>query len=323
MDDFSFLLNPLPTSYSGLTDYASQATEALSSLKDLGLQGNKQGDTTDFQSLLALMLLGFNMQGVSSNSFGSSDTEADQNIMGFSFSSLMAPLMLTLLEQILAKNTRESMSQNTVPGSISSVGEAIRYHINQFDAESQIGGDGINANCGPTSLAIALHALGLRVKGEDTSTSSGRAIELARLSMVNDPSRDGVDEYGNRVDSENNTFTNFDDLMHGAQAAGARAKLLETNAASVRSALEEGAKVVVSGTFVGKNPLPWTGDRGRDNQGAPGNATKHLVAITAYDPKTGTFILNDPARNIPLAITSSALENFMAGNAGALAIYRS
>jgi uncharacterized protein YvpB len=323
MDDFSFLLNPLSTSYSGLTDYASQATEALSSLKDLGLQGNEQGDTSDFQSLLALMLLGFNMQGTDSNSFSSSDTKADQNIMGFSFSSLMAPLMLNLLEQILAKNTRENISQDTISASVSAVGEATRYQINQFDAESQIGGDGINANCGPTSLAMALHALGLRVKGEDTSTSSGRAIELARMSMVNDPSRDGVDEYGNRVDGEQNTFTNFDDLIRGAQAAGATPQLLETNATSIRNAIDKGAKIIVSGTFVGKNPLPWTGDRGSDNQLAPGHATKHMVAITGYDPKTGVFILNDPARNTPLAISSLTLENFMAGNAGALAIFRS
>jgi hypothetical protein len=216
MDDFSFLLNPLPTSYSGLTDYSSQATEALSSLKDLELQGNEQGDTTDFQSLLSLMLLGFNMQGVSSNQFGSSDTEADQNIMGFSFSSLMAPLMLNLLEQILAKNTRESMSQNTTPGSISSVGEAIRYQINQFDAESQIGGDGINANCGPTSLAIALHALGLKVKGEGTSTSSGRVIELARLSMVNDPNFFEVENMSGDLVDPSSVLTG----VHGACGVG-------------------------------------------------------------------------------------------------------
>jgi len=78
----------------------------------------------------------------------------------------------------------------------------------------------------------------------------------------------------------------------------------------------------VSGTFSGKANLPWTGDRGPDNNGAPGNATKHIVTVSGYNQETGRFIINDPARRTPIEVTASQLENFMSGNAGAMAIQR-
>jgi hypothetical protein len=84
--------------------------------------------------------------------------------------------------------------------------------------------------------------------------------------------------------------------------------------------LDFGAKVIVSGTFEGKSPLPWTGDSGVDNNSAPGFATKHFVLVTAYDSKTGQFTLHDPARNSVLHVSTTDLQNFMNGNEGALAL---
>jgi hypothetical protein len=195
-----------------------------------------------------------------------------------------------------------------------------QVHINQFSAEKGDGGDGINADCGPTSLVMALHSLGLKVKGETSISSNGDMVDLARLSMVTDSSRDGIDKNGNRSDAEHNTFTNFDDLTRGAEAAGATARRITPTASSIKNALLTGSKIIVSGTFVGKNPLPWTGDSGTDNNLAPGNATKHIVAITGYNQSQGKYIVEDPARKNTLLVTASQLEAFMDGNAGALAI---
>jgi hypothetical protein len=167
---------------------------------------------------------------------------------------------------------------------------------------------------------MALHSLGLKVKGETSISSNGDMVDLARLSMVTDSSRDGIDKNGNRSDAEHNTFTNFDDLTRGAEAAGATARRITPTASSIKNALLTGSKIIVSGTFVGKNPLPWTGDSGTDNNLAPGNATKHIVAITGYNQSQGKYIVEDPARKNTLLVTASQLEAFMDGNAGALAI---
>jgi hypothetical protein len=224
----------------------------------------------------------------------------------------MSTDMLSLLEQLLQQNFQTESSDLS--------GQSV--HINQFAAEISVGGDGANANCGPTSLTIALHALGLKVAGETASTSSGQAVDLARKSMAVDASKDGVDSSGNRIESEHSTFTNFAELKRGARAAGAAVRDINPSASTIQTALESGAKVIISGTFVGKSPLPWTGDRGSDNQSAPGGATAHIVAVTGYDAQSGTFTVNDPARNTVIQVDAETLQYFMQGNAGAIAISR-
>ena len=196
------------------------------------------------------------------------------------------------------------------------------HHINQFQAELQVGGDGANADCGPTSLVMALHQLGLRVAGETSNSNDGDAVDLARLSMIADSARDGVDANGNRVDAEHSTYTNFGDLKRGAAAAGAKSQMITSSAAGIQSALQSGASVIVSGTFTGKYPLPWTGDRGIDNNSAPGHAGAHLIEVSAYDSASNTFTVQDPARNQALQVSASALEQFMAGNSGAMALWK-
>jgi hypothetical protein len=129
-----------------------------------------------------------------------------------------------------------------------------------------------------------------------------------------------VDASGKRVNAEHDTFTNFNDLARGAAAAGVKSENLTPTASNIAQALQSGASVIASGTFAGKYPPPWTGDSGVDNQSAPGNATAHIIEIRSYDPSTGLFTINDPARHQPNLITATDLENFMSGNAGAMAL---
>lgn len=205
---------------------------------------------------------------------------------------------------------------------VRSISDAEKYHICQVEAELSVGGDGRTANCGPASLAVALHALDLKVKGEKDDMKSGEVVDLARKSMVTDEARDGVDSKGNRVEAEHSRFTYWSDLERGAQAAGVSQQRIKPDAGSIEKAIGMGGTVIVSGGFTGKNPLPWTGDRGHDNDAAPGGATDHVVAVTGYDSQRNLFIVSDPARAKPLAVAPETLEYFMQGNPGALKISR-
>ena len=227
---------------------------------------------------------------------------------------VMGIFMLGLLEKIVERLPEGVAAAGTA------LGTAVFQHINQFDAERAEGGDGRNADCGPTALVMALRAVGLNVAGCAPNTGDGEAIRLARASMVTDRSRDGLDGSGGNADGERNTFTNLSEVQRGAQLSGAVTQPLAANAESIRGALLRGSSVVVLGTFSGKSPLPWTGDRGPDNNSAPGGATGHFVTVTAYNPNTGTFTVHDPARRTPLAVSGPTLELFIRGNAGALAI---
>jgi hypothetical protein len=240
--------------------------------------------------------------------------------------SLSLIFMLSMCEQLLSlqvqndiqTSSNSSSTKNQGGGNLQEVGKP--YHINQFDAALQVGGSGANCDCGPTSLVMALHQIGLLVAGETSGSNNGQAVDLARFSMASSTATDGVDANGNRVNAEHNTFTNFNDLARGAAAAGAKSTMITPTAEAIAQALQSGASVIASGTFVGKYPLPWTGDRGSDNQTAPGYATGHIIAIRSYDSATGLFTINDPARNEPHQVTASALNSFMAGNAGAMAL---
>ena len=285
------------------------------------------------EKLLPIMMLGLmsSTGGLDSSSSKSSGLGGD----------MMAPLMLMIFQKMFASDQTSTSSSAIIDTTVAKVNQLTRTqaaanaygnslavpalkstHINQFDAELQVGGDGMNADCGPTSLVMALRALKLQVKGENASTSNGQAVDLARLSMVIDSTRDGVDANGNRVESEHSTFTDLDDIARGAKAAGGRTDRLLENAGSIKQALVNNASVVVTGTFTGKSSLPWTGDRGVDNNSAPGGAGRHLIAVTDYDQNTKMFLVMDPARSTPLMVSDRSLEDFMSGNAGALAIYK-
>ncbi len=132
---------------------------------------------------------------------------------------------------------------------------------------------------------------------------------------------DGFFDAARRSNAEHDSFTNFNDLARGAAAAGAKGTMITPSAASIQSALQSGS-VVASATFAGKYPPPWTGNLGFDNNSAPGNATSHLIEVSSFDPSTNTFTIQDPYRTNSNQVSASALERFMAGNAGALALRR-
>lgn len=285
----------------------------------------------EFSDTLRILLLTQLMSSFQSSSNtglvnGAGDNAGTSAGMDMGLMSSMISMYEQLISQQIQKAAPEA-SQGTTE--LASLGQAVSgaaqtafHHINQFLAELQVGGDGRNADCGPTSLVMALHQLGLSVAGETSDTNDGEAVGLARRSMVNSRDRDGVDANGNRVDAEHSTFTNFNDLARGAAAAGAKSQILPASAAGIRSALQSGASVIASGTFAGKYPLPWTGDRGIDNNTAPGHATAHLIEVSAYDPSSNTFTVHDPARSQVTQVSAAALENFMAGNAGAMGLWK-
>jgi hypothetical protein len=299
----------------------------------MALENNSNSQNLSQEKLLPLMMLG--MMG--SSSILGSDSSSSSGLG----TDIMSPVMMTLLNKLLSGGLSSMSGSTSLVNAISNTSsktntlaarnayssnltrEGIKdFHVNQFEAELQVGGDGANADCGPASLVMALRALGLLVKGETANTTDGDAVDLARLSMVDDPELDGVDAEGNRVESEHSIFTTLDDVARGANAAGANVETITANASSIQAALEKGAKVVITGTFAGKDSLPWTGDNGVDNNIAPGGAEGHIVAVTGYDPNNGMFLVQDPARTTPMMVTTQALEQFMDGNAGALAISR-
>ena len=194
--------------------------------------------------------------------------------------------------------------------------------INQFDAEKQVGGDGINSNCGPTSLVMALHRIGLQVEGETSGMSNGKVVDLARKSMAASAAYDGVNSAGKRVESEHNVYTDFDDLARGAEAAGANTRIIDPTVKSIGQSVASGSSVIISGTFIGKSSPPWTGDRGKDDNSSPGGAGNHIVLVSGYNPTKGSFTINDPARNSSIHVSAKTLERFLEGNAGAIAISR-
>ena len=292
----------------------SLTTQLLDSL-------NESSGDTDFQSLMEMMVPLMTMQTMSSSSMFSG-SESGSNFLGIDFSSMMMPVMMQLMEQLLEQQVNSTQASEETAGAVDvqSVEDAAGIHINQFEAELEVGGDGVNANCGPTSLAMCLHALGLTVSGEIEGMSDGQTVDMARISMVSDAARDGITQSGQRSEAEHSTWTNFADLTRGAKAGGAKTEKIIASASSIQQALESGAKVIISGTFSGKSPLPWTGNRGSDNSTAPGYATNHIVTVSGYDESRGMFIVNDPARSGPMAVSAETLNYFMQGNAGALAL---
>jgi hypothetical protein len=345
--DSSSLLGGGSSGLSGMSSLFSQLSSSLGSSGSAGdtsslintlMSGNASGASGGTASILSSLLSGQNSSSGASSLFNS--LSSADNLMGLSSlsglgssttgdlfgssstaSNAIPGVSNTSYEQLLAQQVlKDYQSANPNGAAVLLPMNAQAAHINQFEAELQAGGAGVNTDCGPTSLVMALHELGLGVAGETTSSTAGQAINLARLSMANTPAKDGIDAQGNYSAAEHNTFTDFEDIKRGAQAAGATTLTVAPNASDIMHALQEGGRVIATGTFTGKSPLPWTGDRGFDNQTAPGNAAGHFVEVSSYDPFTKLFTINDPARSAPHQVSAATLEYFMSGNAGAMAI---
>lgn len=210
-------------------------------------------------------------------------------------------------------------------------------YVNQLDAEGDVGLDrDHNANCGPTSLAIALDQQGLSLPDIDGIPSNGTAgawVQKARYAMYHGTAdeHDGVEDDGQGgvkfSEEENRGFTNWQALDRGADAAQAKVEALGSTD-DIAKALDDGKTVIVSGSFV---ELDANGDVKTNDQGLPveradlwprgGGATLHIVALTGRTAD-GDFIVCDPILNArtPIVVTREQLEAFMAGNWGARAI---
>jgi hypothetical protein len=248
--------------------------------------------------------------------------------------------------------------------------QASGVYINQFTAEQQVSstnadgqevaGDGANANCGPTSVAMALEAQGLSlpaIPGVESNGTAGDKVQAARYHMYNgaDDARDGVVlqdandpskgyQYApmTGAGNENSTYTGFSGVARAVEAAGGKAEYIPASSAGVAQAISEGKAVVISGDFT--EQVPVTAEPGQpaneqgqllDGQGnvvtqaatktdtwaRGGGATQHLVAVTGMTAE-GNFIVCDPAHpdSRPVVVTPAELDAFMRGNAGAMSV---
>lgn len=212
-------------------------------------------------------------------------------------------------------------------------------YVNQFTAEAEVKGDARNANCGPTSVVMALRDQNLtlpEIPGVEHNGTSGADVQAARFHMYNgvDSGRDGVVQVdpndpkaGYRYapmsgeGNENSTYTEFGGVQRAVEAAGGVAEYLSADSASVAQAVSEGKAVVISGNFV---EVPPGGGPARDKTDTwprGGGAEEHLVTVVGVTSE-GNFIVCDPAYDgkAPLEVTPAQLDAFMRGNAGAMSV---
>lgn len=210
-------------------------------------------------------------------------------------------------------------------------------YINQFDAELQVSGDGRNANCGPTSVVMALRDQGLSlpdIPGVAHNGTNGADVQVARYHMYKgvDANRDGVVPVDpNNPDAgyqyaamsgagnENSTYTDFSGVSRAVRAAGGVAEYLSPNAEGVAQALREGKAVVVSGNFV--EVINGVKQEKTDTWTRGGGVEAHIVAVTGLT-EDGNFIVSDPAHpeRGPIIATAAELDAFMRGNAAAMSV---
>lgn len=175
-----------------------------------------------------------------------------------------------------------------------------RIHMTQvFDRKYNRGGAPRSADCGPTSLAMGLEALGLNPRG-----SVQDKIDAARLAMFRgaDASRDGFDVAGNKSQAEHGTSTNISDWRRGARAAGARSRDVRS-VADVAREVSQGHPVMLAGRNAGN--IYGRGHGISFNGG-------HAILVSGYDRASGTFILNDPlAHGGPIRVNRAQLAAFL------------
>lgn len=175
-----------------------------------------------------------------------------------------------------------------------------RIHMTQvFDRKYNRGGAPRSADCGQTSLAMGLEALGLNARG-----SVQDKIDAARLAMFRgaDASRDGFDVAGNKSQAEHGTSTNISDWRRGARAAGARSRDVRS-VADVAREVSQGHPVMLAGRNAGN--IYGRGHGITFNGG-------HAILVSGYDRASGTFILNDPlAHGGPIRVNRAQLAAFL------------
>ncbi|NTX34438.1 SH3 domain-containing protein [Myxococcus sp. CA033] len=134
-------------------------------------------------------------------------------------------------------------------------------YVDQFGAEGDVGGDGENANCGPSATLTALRNEGLEIPPiPDLVTTHGQDTTGAEVQAVrywgnheNDSGDDGVstNDQGEVVYAlgENGSYTGTTDIEHAVTAAGGTFYRPAANPGAIADAIRDGSTVVISGSF--------------------------------------------------------------------------
>ncbi|MBI2266712.1 MAG: C39 family peptidase, partial [Armatimonadetes bacterium] len=194
-------------------------------------------------------------------------------------------------------------------------------HITQF-RNSRYNPQGLSRSfdCGPTSLAMALRALGLQAPGvgSDFQNSDQGEIDAARYAMFSnsdgrtvDAARDGITGARNADGSfardkgeHQTTSTWVDDIKRGARNSGAETYAVHSTQ-DIADAVSKGDPVVLAG-----DPRRNGSYGDKYNIGYSGRGD-HFITVSGYDPATRTFTINDPlSRRGPLQVTWEQLDTF-------------
>jgi hypothetical protein len=146
-----------------------------------------------------------------------------------------------------------------------------------------------NTNCGPTSLAMALLALGLHPPGLPQGATAEAWIDMARYAM--------------RGDMNDFELTSDDDVLRGAIQSGARAWKIDS-VDTLDGALASGALVALAG-----NPAAYA--HRFDASSLKGFDGGHFILVAG---KSGDrYVINDPLSRVgSLVVTREELARYMA-----------
>lgn len=146
-----------------------------------------------------------------------------------------------------------------------------------------------NTNCGPTSLAMALKALGLTPPGLTNPNSAEMWIDKTRRAMEGD---------------ENDfKLTSDDDVLQGALRSGAKAAKVH-GLSEVEGALARGQLVALAG-----NPVGYGNRLGRDQYQSFNGG--HFILVTGQ--QGDRFTINDPLSRVgSLSVSRAELAAYMA-----------
>ena len=184
----------------------------------------------------------------------------------------------------------DSVEVSAQPATQSIDPEAI--HMTQVaNATYNPGGRSRSRDCGPTSLAMALSALGLEVPG-DSGGSVQERINRTREVM-------GAPGSGN---------TDLQQIEAGARASGADTRYV-SGLAQISEAVANGEPVVLLGNTM--NGGSYGSRTGIDSNGG------HFITVSGYDPQTDSYTINDPlSHGGPIQVSASELESYANGSRG-------
>ncbi|MFB8798260.1 MAG: S8 family serine peptidase [Microcoleus sp.] len=192
---------------------------------------------------------------------------------------------LNELKQELVLSRQELDKLNPLP---TSVAEAQRYFKSQFNPDAVKP----NANCGPTSIAMALAVLNLELPGLTIQESIDKAKNFTLpWSQPAAGARDfeivrGIEKAGGK---------NIEDI-------GKSPLLPEERWAALERCLSEGKPVVA----FGKTNAEWS-----KSIGYPNNPVDHVIAILGKTPAPeGKYIVGDPEAQNCVAVTKEQLKDF-------------